>query len=250
MMKQFKYLDLVTVGFVSVLLISNIASSKIVQLGELKLGDFNFQMIFDAGTILFPLSYIFGDILTEVYGYKRSRRVIWMGFAANILMALVFWLVISLPAASDQFSQEQGAAFNRALSTNIYIVLGSLVAFWAGEFTNSITLAKLKVATEGRWLWLRTIGSTLVGQIVDTLLFASIAFGLGGALTGTPMPADAFWMLVVSNYIFKVGVEVLFTPITYAVVGFLKREEGVDYYDRDTDFNPFSLSTQDRAQAA
>jgi uncharacterized integral membrane protein (TIGR00697 family) len=245
-MRQFKYLDLVMAAFVAVLLISNIASSKIVQLGDL----FGFQMIFDAGTILFPLTYIFGDILTEVYGYRRARRVIWTGFAANVLMALIFWLVISLPAASDSFSQEQGAAFNRALSTNIFIVLGSLVAFWVGEFTNSFILAKMKVATQGRWLWSRTIGSTLIGQVIDTLLFASIAFALGGIITGNPMPSDAFWTLVISNYIFKVAVEVLFTPITYAVVGFLKRQEGVDHFDRDTDFNPFSISTKDSVQAA
>jgi queuosine precursor transporter len=244
-MRNPKYFDLVMAAFVAVLLISNVASSKIVKLGQV--GDF--ELIFDAGTILFPLSYIFGDILTEVYGYARARRVIWTGFAANVLLAVVMWLVIGLPSAPDAFSQEQGAAFNRALGLNVYVVAGSLLAFWAGGFTNAFTLARLKVATAGRWLWSRTIGSTLTGQVVDTLLFASIAFALGGALAGTPMPSEVFWSLVISNYVFKVGVEVLFTPVTYALVGFLKRREGVDTYDRDTDFNPFAISTSEGSRA-
>ncbi len=233
-MKGFKYFDVVMVAFVAVLLISNIASNKFVDLGI-------FQ--FDGGTILFPLSYIFGDVLTEVYGYKRSRRVIWMGFGAAALMALVIWIVTILPIPSNQGPQPQSEAFNMALAGTPYIVLGSLVAYFAGEFSNSFILAKMKIVTKGRWLWSRTIGSTIVGEGVDTLLFASIAFALGGALLGTPWETGALWTLIVSNYVFKVGVEAIFTPVTYAVVSFLKRTEHEDYYDVGTDFNPFTLSS-------
>ncbi|HYP40105.1 MAG TPA: queuosine precursor transporter [Chloroflexia bacterium] len=240
-MKNYRYFDLVMAAFVAVLLISNVASNKLVHLGP---------FTYDAGTILFPLSYIFGDILTEVYGYKRSRRVIWTGFAASALMALVFWVVTLLPIPADQGPQPQSEAFNIALNSTPFIVLGSLVAFFAGEFTNSYVLARLKVATRGRWLWSRTIGSTLVGQVVDTLIFLTIAFAIGFAVLGSPMDGGLFWSIVISNYIFKVGVEVLFTPITYAIVGFLKRAEHEDYYDTHTNFNPFILSSRDERDAA
>lgn len=240
-MKNYRYFDLVMAAFVAVLLISNVASNKFVNLGP---------FTYDAGTILFPLSYIFGDILTEVYGYKRSRRVIWTGFAASALMALVFWVVTLLPIPADQGPQPQSEAFNIALNSTPFIVLGSLVAFFAGEFTNSYVLARLKVATRGRWLWSRTIGSTLVGQVVDTLIFLTIAFAIGFAVLGSPMDGNLFWSIVISNYIFKVGVEVLFTPITYAIVGFLKRAEHEDYYDTHTNFNPFNLSADDAREAA
>lgn len=231
MERNYKYFDLIMAAFVAVLLISNIASNKLVKLGPFE---------YDAGTLLFPLSYIFGDILTEVYGYRRSRRVIWVGFAAAALMAAVLWLVTLLPAMPG--TEEQGAAFNRAVAFIPYIVLGSLVAFFAGEFSNSFVLAKMKLASAGRWLWSRTIGSTLVGQAVDTSLFILIAFGLGSALSGQPVDAAFLWSLFISNYIFKVGVEVLFTPLTYAIVSFLKRAEREDYYDRNTNFNPFALA--------
>lgn len=231
-MKSYRYFDLIMAAFVAVLLISNITSNKIVQLGP---------FTYDGGTILFPLSYIFGDMLTEVYGYQRSRRVIWTGFALSALMAVVLWLVTALPIAQGTGLEAQSAAFNQALATTPYIVVGSLIAFFAGEFSNSFVLAKMKIATKGRWLWSRTIGSTLVGEAVDTLLFATIAFAIGGVLTGSPMEGGAFAALVWSNYIFKVGIEVLFTPVTYAVVGFLKRVEHEDYYDVGTDFNPFVL---------
>jgi uncharacterized integral membrane protein (TIGR00697 family) len=231
-LKNYRYFDLVMAAFVTVLLISNVASNKFVSVGP---------FTYDAGTILFPLSYIFGDILTEVYGYKRSRRVIWTGFAASALMALVFWVVTLLPIPTDQGPLPQSEAFNIALNSTPFIVLGSLVAFFAGEFTNSYVLARLKVATRGRWLWSRTIGSTLVGQVVDTLIFLTIAFAIGGVILGSPMDGSLFWSIVISNYIFKVGVEVLFTPITYAIVGFLKRAEHEDYYDTHTNFNPFLL---------
>jgi uncharacterized integral membrane protein (TIGR00697 family) len=225
-MKSYRYFDLIMAFFVAVLLISNVASSKILDFGP---------FTFDGGTILFPLSYIFGDILTEVYGYRRSRRVIWVGFGAAALMALVFAVVGALPPAAGWENQ---AAYDAILGWTPRIVLGSLLGYWAGEFTNSFVLAKMKVLTSGRWLWTRTIGSTLAGEGVDTLIFATVAF------VGV-LPADLLTVLIISNYVFKVGVEALATPVTYAVVTFLKRSEGEDFYDRQTDFNPFVL-TQSR----
>jgi len=222
-MKTYRYFDVIMALFVAVLLISNVASAKILDLGP---------FTFDGGTILFPLSYIFGDILTEVYGYRRSRKVIWTGFGCAGLMSLVFAIVGALPPAQGW---EHQAAYEAILGQTPRIVLGSLIAYWAGEFSNSFVLAKLKIITNGQWLWTRTIGSTIVGEGVDTLLFANIAF-LG------VLPQDLLVALVISNYVFKVGVEVLATPITYAIVTFLKRAEQEDYYDRDTDFNPFALA--------
>lgn len=220
--RTYRYFDLVMVSFVAILMISNVASAKIVALGP---------FTFDGGTILFPLSYIFGDILTEVYGYARSRRVIWAGFGAAALMALVFWLVGIIPPAADWPHQQ---AYLTILGVTPRIVAGSLIAYFAGEFTNSWVLAKMKVLTRGRWLWSRTIASTLVGEGVDTLLFVMIAFF--GAL-----PGELLIAVVVSNYVFKCGVEALFTPVTYRVVNALKRAEREDYYDTHTDFNPFRL---------
>ena len=219
----YHYFDLIMALFVAVLLISNVASSKIVQLGP---------FTFDGGTLLFPISYIFGDILTEVYGYRRSRRVIWAGFGSAALMAGVLALVGALPPAEGW---EHQAAYETILGTTPRIVLGSLIAYFAGEFSNSYTLAKMKVLTQGRWLWTRTIGSTLVGEGVDTLLFVTIAFA--GTLSW-----PLFWSLVVSNCVFKVGLEAVMTPVTYRVTDFLKRTENEDVYDTDTDFNPFKLS--------
>ena len=219
---SFRYLDIVTVMFVVVLLVSNVASSKILQLGP---------FTFDGGTILFPISYIFADMLTEVYGFARSRRVIWLGFFSTALMAIVFQIVGALPPAEGWDNQ---GAYEAILGTTPRIVIASLVAYFAGEFTNSFTLAKMKLLTGGRWLWTRTIGSTVVGEGVDTLLFVTIAFA--GAL-----PSELLLAVMVSNYVFKVGYEALATPLTYAVVGFLKRSEGVDTYDYDTNFSPFVL---------
>ena len=219
----YKYLDLITALFVAVLLTSNIASSKILDLGP---------FTFDGGTILFPVSYIFGDILTEVYGYRRSRRVIWVGFACAGLMAAVLALVGALPPAEGWENQE---AYEAILGTTPRIVLGSLIAYFAGEFSNSYTLAKMKILTRGRWLWTRTIGSTLVGEGVDTVAFVSIAFA------GT-LPWSLFQSIIISNYLFKVGMEAVMTPVTYKIINFLKRAENVDVYDTDTDFNPFRLA--------
>jgi queuosine precursor transporter len=219
-----RHLDTISSLFVAVLLISNIASSKILELG---------WFTFDGGTILFPLSYVFGDILTEVYGFSRSRKVIWLGFIAAALMSAILAVVGALPPAQGWNNQ---AAFDTILGITPRIVAGSLAGYWAGEFANSYVLAVMKVRTKGRWLWARTIGSTLVGEGIDTVVFATIAFA--GVLE-TPLLVT----LMVSNYVFKCGVEILLTPVTYAVVSRLKSSEGMDWYDRRTDFNPFRFGT-------
>jgi uncharacterized integral membrane protein (TIGR00697 family) len=232
-MKQYRYFDLIMAVFVTVLVVSNIASSaKIVDWGFGLLG---LPMAFDAGTILFPVSYIFGDILTEVYGYKRSRRVIWAGFACLALSAVIFWIVSAMPGEATWQGYAGEAAYAAILGgmSTGGIVLGSLVGYLTGEFTNSFILAKLKVLTEGRWLWLRTISSTILGELVDTVMFVVVA-----SLFGV-FPWSLFLTLTVTNYLFKCGVEALMTPITYGVVNALKRVENEDYYDRETNFNPF-----------
>jgi uncharacterized integral membrane protein (TIGR00697 family) len=220
--RQYKYYDLILGLFVAVLLISNVASTKVLDLGP---------FTFDGGTILFPISYIFGDILTEVYGYKRSRRVIWTGFFCAFLMSAVFMIVGKLPPAADWGNQE---AYDKILGLTPRIVLASLIAYFSGEFSNSYTLARMKIMTKGRWLWTRTIGSTVVGEGVDTALFVMIAFyGV--------FPNDLLVTVMISNYIFKVAFETFFTPLTYMVVRFLKLREGIDTYDYGTNFNPFAL---------
>jgi uncharacterized integral membrane protein (TIGR00697 family) len=235
--RQYKYYDFITALFVAVLLISNIASAaKIIDWG---VSIFGLPLAFDAGTLLFPISYIFGDILTEVYGYKKSRRVIWAGFASAALMSFTLWIVGLMPGEAtwqEYAGQEAYDAILGGVATG-GIIIASLVAYFAGEFSNSIVLAKMKVATEGRWLWTRTIGSTLVGQGIDTVAFVLIAtlFGV--------FPPEIALSLIVANYIFKVTIEVILTPVTYGVVGYLKRAEHEDYYDRETDFNPFSLAS-------
>ena len=220
----YRYFDLIAASFVAVLLISNIASTKIVEMGP---------FTFDGGTVIFPLAYIFGDVLTEVYGYGRARRAIWTGFFWIAVAAGVFALIDALPAAPEY---ELSESFSAILGQTPRIVAGSLAAFVAGAFVNSFVLARLKVRTGGRHLWVRTIGSTVVGQAVDTAVFLAIAFG--GVYSSAVL-----WDIFESNYVFKVGVEVVFTPITYAVVTYLKRSEGMDVYDRDTDFNPFRFFT-------
>jgi queuosine precursor transporter len=219
-MKGYKYFTLITGFFVAVLIISNIASSKIVLCGP---------FTFDGGTILFPISYIFGDVLTEVYGYRKSRQVIWIGFASTLLMTVVLAIVGFLPSAPGWENQD---AYMKILGTTPRIVAGSLIAYFAGEFSNSYILARMKIFTRGRWLFTRTIGSTIVGEGIDTLFFASIAFA------GT-VPGSTLGALLLSNYVFKVGFEIVVTPLTYAVIGFLKRHEQVDVYDYQTNFNPF-----------
>jgi len=221
-MKQFKHLDTITAFFVAVLLVSNIASTKITDLG---------WFVFDAGTLIFPLSYIFGDILTEVYGYKRSRKVIWLGFGSALFMFVTLMIVGALPPDSQWGLQD---SYDAILGLTPRIVIASLIAYFAGEFSNSITLAKMKIKTKEKKLWARTIGSTLIGQIFDTALFVLIAF------CGVFEPSLVV-TIILSNYFFKVGVEILFTPITYKAVAFLKKSEGVDVYDTETNFNPFKV---------
>jgi uncharacterized integral membrane protein (TIGR00697 family) len=231
--KQYRYFDLIMAVFVTVLVVSNIASSaKIVDWG---FGIFGVRMAFDAGTLLFPVSYIFGDILTEVYGYKNSRRVIWVGFFCLALSAGGFALVRMLPG-EGQWQQYAGDAAYLAILGGMSsggIVLASLAGYWSGEFTNSFVLAKMKILTKGRWLWMRTIGSTLTGELLDTVVFVVIASLF------KVFPWQLFLTLTVTNYLFKCGVEALMTPVTYLVVRFLKRVENEDYYDRETNFNPF-----------
>jgi uncharacterized integral membrane protein (TIGR00697 family) len=232
-MKHYRYYDLVMGLFVTVLLLSNLLSSaKIIDLG-VSIG--SLALVFDAGTLVFPISYIFGDILTEVYGYQRSRRVIWMGFVATALMGLFVWLAGALPGEATWEASVGQSTYNAVLGGISGLVVASLAAYFAGEFSNSYVLAKMKIATRGRWLWSRTIGSTLVGEAVDSTIFFIIATLLG------VFPAELIVSLIVTNYILKVGIEVLLTPITLAVVRVLKKAENEDYYDYNTDFNPFRL---------
>ena len=233
--KPYRYFDLIMAVFVTVLVVSNVASSaKIV---DLRFNVVGVPMAFDAGTLLFPLSYIFGDILTEVYGYKKSRRVIWTGFFCLALASGVFALIGLLPGEATWQGYAGDAAYAAILGgmSSGGIALGSLAGYWSGGFTNSFTLAKMKIATNGRHLWARTIGSTLVGELVDSAVFVTVAclFGV--------FPWSLFVSLVVTNYLFKCAVEAAMTPVTYAVVNRLKRVEGEDYFDRGTNFNPFAV---------
>jgi len=219
----YKYIDIITALFVAVLLISNIASTKIVKFGFFS---------FDGGTLLFPLSYIFGDVLTEVYGYKKAKRAIWLGFVSALLLSVVLIIVGWLPPAAGWTNQ---AAYETILGLTTRIVIASLIAYCAGQFANSYIMAKMKILTTGKALWSRTIASTLAGEFVDTLLFVLIAFwGL--------LPQALLITVLVSNYIFKIGVEIIFTPLTYKIVNFLKKNEEEDYYDYQTNFNPLSFT--------
>ncbi|MCL2441581.1 MAG: queuosine precursor transporter [Treponema sp.] len=221
----FKYLDVVAAFFVGILLISNIASSaKIVDLG---ISLFSVPLAFDGGTILFPLVYVLGDVLTEVYGFKTARRVIWTGFAVMALAALVFFVLGALPPESFWEAEAGTDAYNAILGGMSYggIVLASLSAYLAGEFSNAKILSRLKVIMKGRLLWVRTIGSSLAGQLLDTMIFVFIA-----AITGV-FGWEIFWSLIITNYILKCSIEILMTPFTYWACGFLKRKEGVDVYD-------------------
>jgi len=221
--RAYKYYDLVMAGFVTVLLCSGIIGvSKVSVI---------YGQPFGTGILFFPISYVFGDVLTEVYGYARSRRVIWAGFGALLFASLMTTVVLKMPPAPGWPHQ---AAYETVFGSTPRIVLASLTAFWAGEFANSFVLAKMKISTGGRFLWVRTIGSTIAGEAVDSIIFYPIAF------LGT-WPTEQVVRVLLSNYVLKVLWEVLATPITYRVVNFLKRVEHEDYYDRETDFNPFTL---------
>lgn len=219
---KYRFFDIFLGLFVAVLLISNVASTKIVSIGAIT---------FDGGTILFPLVYILGDVFTEVYGYRAAKRVIWVGFACALLMSLVFIVVGMMPAAADWAHQD---AYDAILGLTPRIVLASLLAYWVGEFANSTILAKIKIATKGRFLWVRTIGSTIVGQGLDTVIFVLVAFS--GIL-----PGSVLWSIIITNYIFKVGIEVVLTPVTYKTIKHVKEREQIDVYDYQTNFNPFSF---------
>lgn len=226
---HFRYYDFVMAAFVAILLLSNLV-------GAAKRSEIDLPLIgtwaFGAGILFFPVSYVLGDILTEVYGYARARRVIWTGFAALVFMAFMCWVVVQLPPAQGWPDQP---AYVAVFGSTWRIVAASMLAFWVGELANSFVLARLKVRTQGRFLWMRTIGSTIVGQGFDSLLFYPLAFyGMPG------WPADKVGEVMISQFVLKVGWEVVLTPVTYAVVGFLKRREGVDVYDEDTNFTPFS----------
>jgi uncharacterized integral membrane protein (TIGR00697 family) len=230
--RPYRYYEFVMAAFVTVLICSNL-------IGPAKIWQFDFPLIGEvtpgAGVLFFPISYVFGDILTEVYGYARSRRVIWAGFAGLAFAALMAWIVVSLPPAS--FWDHQ-AAYVTAFGSTWRIAAASLIGFLCGEFVNSFVLAKMKILTRGRWLWTRTIGSTIFGEGVDSLLFYPLAFYGSGII-----PDDKLLLVMSSQFVAKVGVEVVFTPVTYRIVGWLKRVEHEDYYDRHTDFNPFALKT-------
>ena len=228
--RQYRYFELVMVAFVVVLVCSNlIGPAKIAQVEIPGWGPY----VFGAGVIFFPISYVFGDILTEVYGYARARRVIWAGFGALLFAAIMAAVVVALPPASFWEHQK---AYEVAFGNAWRVVAASMIAYFCGEFVNSFVLAKMKVWTEGRALWTRTIGSTVFGEAVDSAIFYPLAFYGTGII-----PNEALPTVMLAQFLTKTMVEVLLTPVTYAVVGFLKRAEQEDYYDRDTDFNPFRV---------
>jgi queuosine precursor transporter len=213
--------------FVTVLLTSNLIAVKLVAFGPIQL---------PAAVIVFPLSYLFGDVLTEVYGYPIARRVIWLGFACNLLFVLLILLAGGLPGANGLWSASDQAAYQRILGFTPRLLLASFVAYLVGEFLNSFVMARLKILTRGRFLWTRTIGSTLVGQGVDSTIFISAAFfGI--------LPGALLIRTILSQWVFKTAYEVIATPLTYAIVSFLKRQEGLDPFDIGTDFNPFKLAS-------
>ena len=226
--KSYRYYDFVMAAFVTVLICSNlIGPAKIVQ--------FDGWPAFGAGVLFFPISYVFGDILTEVYGYARARRVIWAGFAGLAFASLMAAVVVALPPAPFWENQK---AYEVAFGQAPRIAAASMIAYFCGEFVNSFVLAKMKVLTAGRWLWTRTIGSTVAGEAVDSALFYPLAFYNSGII-----PNDRLAAIMLAQFVLKVSVEILFTPLTYKVVALLKRAEREDYYDRETNFTPFTLKT-------
>ena len=231
MPRSYRYYDLIMAAFVCVLLCSNLigaAKAAVVTLPLLG------EVTFSAGVLFFPISYIFGDILTEVYGYGRDRRVVWAGFAALAFASFMAWVALSLPPAPGEFNTAYQQHMEGVFGNTWRIVAGSMIAFWCGSFANSYVMAKMKVWMEGRQLWMRTIGSTVVGEAVDSGLFYFIAFyGI--------WPDEQVAKIALAQYLLKTAWEVLMTPVTYRVVAALKRAEDEDWYDRNTDFNPFRV---------
>ena len=229
--RSYRYYDFVMAAFVTVLVCSNfIGAAKQATIELPLLGATSFS----AGVLFFPVSYIFGDILTEVYGYGRDRRVVWAGFGALAFASFMAWVVVSLPPAGSEFMKAYQASLESVFGNSWRIALGSMIAFWCGSFSNSYVLAKMKIWSKGKWLWTRTIGSTLVGELVDSALFYFIAF------YGIWASADVI-KIAIAQYVLKSAWEIVMTPVTYRVVAFLKRAEDEDYYDRGTNFTPFSL---------
>jgi queuosine precursor transporter len=218
---RFRYLDILINLFVVALIVSNLVAGKIIAIGDLRVS---------GAQVLFPMTYIFGDIFTEVYGYSASRRAIWTGFLASAVMAAIGLAVVALPPAPEWHDQ---AAFEKVFYNVPRIIVGSLIAYWCGEFANAFVMAKLKLSTAGKYLWVRTIGSTAVGQLVDTVIV--MVFVFWGSVD-----LKTLLTLIGSGYVFKVAYEVAATPLTYLVVNGLKRLEGVDVFDKTTDFNPFA----------
>jgi len=229
---QYKYYEWVMAAFVTVLICSNlIGPAKIAQLDIPILG----VCTFGAGVLFFPISYVFGDILTEVYGYARARRVMWAGFGGLVFASIMSAMVVALPPAPFWTHQ---SAYEIAFGNTPRIVMASMLAYCCGEFVNSYVLARMKILTQGRWLWSRTIGSTIVGEAVDSALFYPLAFYGSGII-----PDDKLPLIMLAQFVTKVGVEIAFTPLTYKIVNVLKRAEGEDYYDRETNFSPFSIKS-------
>lgn len=225
-MTRYRYLDALITAFVVVLLVSNLLAQKICRIGLLPVS---------AAIVLFPVTYIFGDVFTEVYGYAASRRAIWLGFFGTALLYATAALTIALPADPSWHNQQ---AFTTVFSFIPRILAASLIAFWAGEFANSYTMARLKLLTNGRWLWTRTVGSTIVGQAVDTMIVIVLTFG------GTA-PWSTLLQMIGTGYGLKVAYEVAATPLTYAVVNWLKKAEGIDAFDTHTNFNPFRFGAKE-----
>ena len=230
--RQYRYYEFVMAAFVTVLICANlIGPAKISQVELPVLG----TLVFGAGVLFFPISYVFGDILTEVYGYARARRVIWAGFAGLAFASFMAYVVVALPPAPFWKNQQ---AYEIAFGQAWRVAGASMIAYFCGEFVNSYVLARMKIATAGKWLWTRTIGSTIVGEAVDSALFYPLAFYGTGII-----PNDRLIQVMLFQFVAKVAVEVVFTPVTYKVVAALKRAEHEDYYDRNTDFSPFTLRT-------
>ena len=228
--RSYRYYDFVMAAFVTVLVCSNlIGPAKIAQINLPLVG----TLTFGAGVMFFPISYVFGDVLTEVYGYARARRVIWAGFAGLGFASFMATMVVALPPAP--FWEHQ-RAYEIAFGAAWRVAASSMIAYFCGEFVNSYVLAKMKILTQGKWLWTRTIGSTIFGEAVDSMIFYPLAFWGAGVIPNEQLPS-----IMLAQFIGKVGVEVVFTPVTYKVVAFLKRVEHEDYYDRRTNFNPFAM---------